>query len=44
MAPTDPNFIAGLAKGLALVGAFDTTHQRVNATQVASRGGLTRGA
>ena len=44
MAPTDPNFIAGLAKGLALLGAFDTTHQRMNATQAASRAGLTRAA
>ena len=42
IAPQD--YIAGLAKGLQLLQAFDHAHQRLNATQAASRTGLTRAA
>ncbi|TSE32643.1 Pca operon regulatory protein [Tepidimonas charontis] len=38
------DYIAGLAKGLALLEAFDTERQRLNATQAAQRTGLTRAA
>ena len=49
MRPTMPpiahaDFIAGLAKGLAVLESFDTERQRLNATQTAQRAGLTRAA
>lgn len=42
IAPAD--FIAGLAKGLAVLESFDTERQRLNATLAAQRAGLTRAA
>lgn len=42
LAPRD--YIAGLAKGLQLLQAFDHAHQRLNATQAAYRADLTRAA
>ena len=33
------DFIAGLAKGLAVLESFDTERQRLNATQAAQRAG-----
>ncbi len=38
------DWIAGLEKGLALLESFSETHPRMNATQAAQRGGLTRTA
>lgn len=38
------DFIAGLAKGLAVLESFDTERQRLNATVAAQRAGLTRAA
>lgn len=38
------DFIAGLAKGLAVLECFDTERQRLNATLAAQRAGLTRAA
>jgi len=42
IAQTD--FIAGLAKGLSVLEAFDTERQRLNATLAAQRTGITRAA
>ena len=42
IAPED--FIAGLAKGLAVLESFDTERQRLNATVAAQRAGITRTA
>ena len=42
IAPVD--FIAGMAKGLAVLESFDTQRQRLNATLAAERAGLTRAA
>lgn len=42
IAPDD--FIEGLAKGLAVLESFDPQRQRLNATQVAQRTGLSRAA
>lgn len=42
IAPVD--FIAGLAKGLAVLESFDTERQRLNATMAAERAGITRAA
>ena len=42
IAPQD--FIAGLAKGLAVLESFDTERQRLNATVAAQRAGITRAA
>lgn len=42
IAPAD--FIAGMAKGLAVLESFDTERQRLNATLAAQRAGLTRAA
>ncbi|WP_395027094.1 IclR family transcriptional regulator C-terminal domain-containing protein [Comamonas odontotermitis] len=42
IAPED--FIAGLAKGLAVLESFDTERQRLNATVAAQRAGITRAA
>lgn len=39
-----PDFIEGLAKGLAVLECFDTERQRLNATLAAQRAGLTRAA
>lgn len=38
------DFIAGLAKGLAVLECFDTERQRLNATLAAQRAGITRAA
>ena len=38
------DFIAGMAKGLAVLESFDTHRQRLNATLAAERAGLTRAA
>ncbi|RSR11208.1 HTH domain-containing protein, partial [Acinetobacter baumannii] len=38
------DYIAGLAKGLALLEAFGTDRQRLNVTQVAERTGISRTA
>lgn len=38
------DFIAGLAKGLAVLESFDTERQRLNATMAAQRAGITRAA
>ena len=38
------DFIAGMAKGMAVLESFDTERQRLNATQAAERSGLTRAA
>ncbi|KAF1019751.1 MAG: Pca operon regulatory protein [Paracidovorax wautersii] len=38
------DFIAGMAKGMAVLESFDTERQRLNATQTAERAGLTRAA
>lgn len=38
------DFIAGLAKGMAVLESFDTERQRLNATLAAQRAGLTRAA
>ncbi|MRD45675.1 IclR family transcriptional regulator C-terminal domain-containing protein [Caenimonas koreensis] len=42
IAPAD--YIAGIAKGLAVLESFDTERQRLNATLAAQRAGLTRAA
>jgi IclR family transcriptional regulator, pca regulon regulatory protein len=42
IAPAD--FIAGMAKGMAVLESFDTQRQRLNATLTAQRTGLTRAA
>lgn len=39
-----PDFIEGLAKGMAVLESFDTERQRLNATLAAERAGLTRAA
>src|SRR5438046_10485207 len=38
------DYIAGMAKGLAVLESFDTQRQRLNATLAAQRAGLTRAA
>jgi IclR family pca regulon transcriptional regulator len=38
------DYIAGMAKGLAVLDSFDTSRQRLNATLAAERAGLTRAA
>ena len=38
------DFIEGMAKGMAVLESFDTTRQRLNATQAAERAGITRAA
>ncbi|NML48182.1 helix-turn-helix domain-containing protein [Ramlibacter sp. G-1-2-2] len=38
------DFIAGIAKGMAVLESFDTERQRLNATLAAQRAGLTRAA
>ena len=38
------DFIAGMAKGMAVLESFDTQRQRLNATLAAERAGLTRAA
>ena len=38
------DYIAGIAKGLAVLESFDTERQRLNATLAAQRAGLTRAA
>ncbi len=38
------DFIAGMAKGLAVLESFDTQRQRLNATLAAQRAGITRAA
>ncbi|MGE4241444.1 IclR family transcriptional regulator domain-containing protein [Ramlibacter sp.] len=38
------DYIAGIAKGLAVLESFDTARQRLNATLAAQRAGLTRAA
>jgi IclR family pca regulon transcriptional regulator len=42
LSPSD--FIAGMAKGMAVLESFDTERQRLNATLAAQRAGLTRAA
>lgn len=42
IAPDD--YIAGLAKGLAVLESFDTERQRLNASQAAQKAGITRAA
>ena len=42
IAPAD--FIAGMAKGMAVLESFDTERQRLNATLAAGREGITRAA
>ena len=42
IAPVD--FIAGMAKGMAVLESFDTERQRLNATLAAQRAGITRAA
>lgn len=42
IAPAD--YIAGMAKGMAVLESFDTERQRLNATLAAQRAGLTRAA
>ena len=42
IAPAD--FIAGMAKGMAVLESFDTERQRLNATLAAERAGITRAA
>ncbi|MCZ2497057.1 helix-turn-helix domain-containing protein [Xylophilus sp. Kf1] len=44
MAIATADFIAGMAKGLAVLESFDTERQRLNATLAAERAGLTRAA
>lgn len=39
-----PDFIEGIAKGMAVLESFDTVRQRLNATLAAERAGLTRAA
>ena len=39
-----PDFIEGIAKGMAVLESFDTERQRLNATLAADRAGLTRAA
>ena len=41
---THADYVAGLAKGLAVLECFGTERQRLNATQAAERAGLTRAA
>ncbi len=45
-APTiaSADFIAGMAKGMAVLESFDTERQRLNATLAAARAGITRAA
>jgi len=38
------DFIAGMAKGMAVLESFDTERQRLNATMAAERAGITRAA
>ena len=38
------DFIAGMAKGMAVLESFDTERQRLNATSAAQRAGITRAA
>ncbi len=44
MAIAKPDFIEGMAKGMAVLESFDTDRQRLNATLAAQRAGLTRAA
>lgn len=44
MTIANADFIAGMAKGLAVLESFDTERQRLNATLAAQRAGLTRAA
>jgi IclR family transcriptional regulator, pca regulon regulatory protein len=39
-----PDFIEGMAKGMAVLESFDTERQRLNATLAADRAGITRAA
>ena len=39
-----PDFIEGMAKGMAVLESFDTERQRLNATLAAQRAGITRAA
>jgi IclR family pca regulon transcriptional regulator len=39
-----PDYIAGMAKGMAVLESFDTERQRLNATLAAQRAGITRAA
>src|SRR4030095_4959999 len=38
------DFIAGMAKGMAVLESFDTERQRLNATLASQRAGITRAA
>jgi len=44
MTISKPDFIEGIAKGMAVLESFDTERQRLNATLAAERAGLTRAA
>lgn len=44
MPPDENDWIAGAAKALAIIEAFDEDHQRMNATQVAARAAMSRTA
>lgn len=44
MAIAKADFIAGMAKGMAVLESFDTERQRLNATLAAERSGITRAA
>ena len=44
MSIAKPDFIEGIAKGMAVLESFDTERQRLNATLAAERAGLTRAA
>ena len=44
MAVARADYIAGIAKGLAVLESFDTERQRLNATLAAQRAGITRAA
>ncbi len=44
MAIEKPDFIEGMAKGMAVLESFDTERQRLNATLAAQRAGITRAA
>jgi IclR family pca regulon transcriptional regulator len=44
MTISQADYIAGMAKGLAVLESFDTERQRLNATLAAQRAGLTRAA
>lgn len=44
MSIAKPDFIEGMAKGMAVLESFDTERQRLNATLAAQRAGITRAA